>query len=265
MTMRDWAHGVFESLRCYRREFFLLEEHLDRLFESAQSLGWRLPFSRQEILEKIQAECQTKELERAFVRVTIYRDWDQEKYEIATTIIPEKEYSAQYYREGATLAIVPTRRNSPIAVSPQIKSNNTLGGIFAYEEGRIQGAFETLLLNEEGYVTEGTTCNFFVVRKGKVITPPVYLGILAGVTRDYVMKLAAEEKIEVAQTPLTRHDVYNADEAFLTNTSMGIMPVRCVDGRMVGTIAPGELTRRLMERFQEGIREWEKEVTIDQN
>lgn len=271
MTMRDWAHGVFESLRCYRGEFFLLEEHLDRLFASAHSLGWVFPYDRAEVVRRMKEDFAQQKEKSAFVRVTLYRDWEQEKYDLAVTIIPKKEYPQTYYNEGVTLATVPTRRNSLMAVSPQIKSNNMLGGVFALEEGRSQDIFEPLLLNDQGYVTEGTICNFFIIRRNKIMTSPVYTGLLEGVTRDYVMKLAAEEKIEVAQTPLTRHDVYNADESFLTNTSMGIMPVRRVDGREIGagrggsrtTPTPGTVTHRLMLRLNQAIQEWE--AKIDQN
>lgn len=262
--MNFWGQGVFESLRCYKGEFFLLQEHLDRLFLSAHSLGWRVPYERPQIVNRMKEEVKKKGEQSVFVRVTLYRDcWNEEQYDLVATVIPKKEYPLAYHREGVAVAAVPTWRNSPMAVSPQVKSNNTLGGVLAYEEGKIQGVFESLLLNEEGWVTEGTISNFFIVKNGNLITAPVYTGILEGVTRDYVMRLANQEGIEIEETPLTRHDLYSADEAFLTNTSMGIMPVKSVDGRVVGERSPGQLTARLTKQLREAIQKWEEQ--IDQN
>ncbi len=263
--MNYWGQGVFESLRCYQGEFFLLEEHLERLFDSAHSLGWILPYDRAEVVRRMKEDFARQKEKSAFARVTLYRDWEQEKYDLATTIIPMKRYPQTYYNEGVTLATVPTRRNSPMGVSPQVKSNNTLGSVLAFEEGRIQDIFEPLLLNDQGYVTEGAICNFFIVKKGEVKTAPVYTGVLEGVTRDYVIQLASGEGISVKEIPLTRHDIYNCEEAFLTNTSMGIMPVRGVDGRQIGANTSGEITKYLMKRLEEEIQAWEKRVEHDQN
>ncbi len=263
--MHDWGQGVFESLRCYKGEFFLLEEHLDRLFASAHSLGWILPYDRAEVVRRMKEDFAQQKEKSAFVRVTLYRDWEQERYDLATTIIPMKRYLQTYYNEGVTLATVPTRRNSPMGVSPQVKSNNSLGGIFALEEGRTQDIFEPLLLNDQGYVTEGTICNFFIVKRNKIMTSPVYTGLLEGVTRDQVIGLAKGEGFAVEEIPLTRHDIYTADESFLTNTSMGVMPVRKVDGRDIGMETPGKTTKYLMKRLEEEIQAWEKRVNNDQN
>lgn len=263
--MNYWAHGVFESLRCYKREFFLLEEHLDRLFASAHSLGWMLPCGREEVTRRMKEDFAQQKEKSVFVRVTLYRDWEKEIYDLATTIIPMKQYPQTYYNEGVTLATVPTRRSSPMAVSPQVKSNNSLGGVFALEEGRTQDIFEPLLLNDQGYVTEGTVCNFFIVKRGTIRTTPVYAGLLEGVTRNYVIRLADERGIPIEEIPLTRHDIYNSEEAFLTNTSMGVMPVRKVDGRDIGTDTPGKTTKCLMKRLEEEIQAWEKRVDNDQN
>src|SRR3989338_7089542 len=218
--MNYWGQGVFESLRCYKGEFFLLEEHLDRLFASAHSLGWMPPYGRKEVTHRMKEDFAGQKEKSVFVRVTLYRDWEKEVYDLAVTIIPRKEYPQTYYNEGVTLATVPTRRNSPMAVSPQVKSNNALGGVFALEEGRAQDIFEPLLLNEQGYVTEGTICNFFIVKRNKIMTSPVYTVLLEGVTRDQVIGLAKEEGFAIEEIPLTRHDIYTADESFLTNTSM---------------------------------------------
>jgi branched-chain amino acid aminotransferase len=263
--MNNFAHGVFESLRCYRGEFFLLEEHLDRLFASAHSLGWTSPYGREEVTRRMKEDFARQKEKSVFVRVTLYREWEEEIYNLATTIIPKKKYSQTYYNEGVTLATVPTRRNSPMAVSPQIKSNNMLGGVFALEEGRSQDIFEPLLLNGQGYVTEGTICNFFIVKRNKIMTSPVYTGLLEGVTRDQVIGLAKGEGFVVEEIPLTRHDIYTADESFLTNTSMGVMPVRKVDGRQIGAGVPGEITKYLMKRLEEEIQAWEKRIDNDQN
>ncbi|MBI1976956.1 MAG: aminotransferase class IV [Candidatus Omnitrophica bacterium] len=264
MTVGNWAHGVFESLRCYQGEFFLLEEHLDRLFASARSLGWTPPYAREEVTRRMKEDFARQKEKSVFVRVTLCRDWEKETYGLTTNIIPKKEYPQTYYNEGVPLATVPTRRNSPMAVSPQVKSNNALGGVFALEEGRAQEAFEPLLLNEQGYVTEGTICNFFIIKRGAMRTTPVYAGLLEGVTRNHVIRLAAGEGISVEEIPLTRHDIYNCEEAFLTNTSMGIMPVRMVDGRQIG-IGTGRITKRLTKRLEEEIQAWEKRVDNDQN
>jgi len=255
-------------LRCYGGEFFLLEEHLARFFASAHSLGWELPYGEKEVAQKMREDF-FKEFKKsgeraAFVRVSFYHGGKEERDDLVINVITKKEYPPKYYQEGVCLVTVPTRKNSPSAVSPQVKSANMLGGVFAFEEGRREGVFDSLLLNNQGFVTEGSASNFFIVKKGKVLTSPTYTGILQGVTRDYVIGLAQEEGIEVGEIPLTRHDVYSAQEAFLTNTSMGVMPVRVVDSREIGTGSPGKLTQGFMKRFQERIEKWEARIDKDQ-
>ena len=257
------AHGIFESLRGYRGRFFLAEEHLNRLFESAQSLGWRLPFSRQEILRRMEEELQQQKNEPAFARVTVYRDWEQERYSLSVVVIPSKEYPREYYERGVTVSSVPTRRNRVNALSPQVKSNNVLPGVFAIEEAHLKGAFEAVQMNSLGFVAEGTVSNLFIVQRGTLLTPPSSVGILKGVTRDLVIRLAKDLGIEVKKIPFTRHELYNSQECFLTNTSMGIMPVREVDQRVIGTSGVGPVTKRLTESLNRVLKEWE--AGIDQN
>lgn len=259
-----WGQGIFESLRCYRGEFFLLEEHLNRFFASAQSLGWKLPFGKQEIAQRMREDFledyRRREKKSAFVRINLYQDCERKKFELVTNVIPKKEYPAGFYREGISLASVPSRKNSPASLNPRIKSTNMLGGVFAFEEARTQRVFDALSLSEQGYVTEGSVANFFLVKEGSVMTASSHTGILEGVTRDYLIRLACGSGIPVAEIPLTRHDVYCAEEAFLTNTSMGVMPVREVDARQIGTGVPGAFTRRLMKQFNQAIQEWEAQL-----
>jgi len=161
-----------------------------------------------------------------------------------------KLYPEKFYREGLAIVTVPTRRNVNEALSPRIKSLNYLNNILAKIEASQRGALEAIMLTQEGYVAECTGDNLFILRKGRLLTPPCYLGALEGVTRGVVMDLAAKLKVGCLEEPFTRYDVFTAEEAFLTGTAAEIVPVTKVDDRVLGTGLPGSLTKRLISEFR---------------
>jgi branched-chain amino acid aminotransferase len=160
-------------------------------------------------------------------------------------------YPAEMYEHGLEVITVSTRRSSPHALNPAIKSLNYLNNILAKIEVVRAGLHEGIMLNDQGYVTEGTGDNIFICRQGKVVTPPRYVGVLEGITRDVAMRLALAAGWQVSEEVLTQHDLYNADECFLTGTGAEIMPVVIIDGRVIGDGRPGPVTRDLTARFRE--------------
>ncbi len=254
-----YGDGVFEGIRAYGGKVFRLAEHVDRLYESAHCILLNIPYTPEEMQQAIIDTVRANDLHDAYIRVVVSRG----KGDLGlnpkncpgcqVVIIAGKIaiYPEERYRDGIEAVTVPTRRNVVGALDPRIKSLNYLNNILAHIEAARAGAREALMLNSEGYVTEGAADNIFVYRRGMLLTPPVYLGILEGITRDAVMRLACEEGIPVREIPITRHDIYTGDECFVTGTAAEIMPIVEVDGRAVGTGTPGPVTRRLTELYRE--------------
>ncbi len=254
-----YGDGVFEGIRAYDGRIFRLKEHIDRLYESAHCIMLDIPLTPEEMEQAVIDTVNANELSDAYIRLVVSRG----KGDLGLnpkncpgcqiviiagkiTIFPEERYT-----EGIEAVTVPTRRNVVGALDPRIKSLNYLNNILAHIEAARAGAREALLLNSEGYVTEGAADNIFVYRRGILWTPPVYVGILEGITREAVMRLAREEGIPVEESPITRHDVYTSDECFVTGTAAEIMPIVEVDGRSIGTGKPGPLTQQLTRRYRE--------------
>lgn len=254
-----YGDGVFEGIRSYNGLIFKLREHIDRLFESAHSLMLRIPLTKEEMIEAVKQLLCANHLKEAYIRLVVTRGegdlgLDPRKCKRATVfIIADKIvlYPRKLYETGLSIVTVPTRRNVAEALNPQIKSLNYLNNILAKIEANNAGSEEAIMLNAEGYVAECTGDNIFAVSKARLLTPATYVGTLKGITRDTVIALAKKDKIPVAETILTRHDLFIADELFLTGTAAEIIPVICVDGRMIGTGKPGPVTLRLMEEFHE--------------
>jgi len=231
---------VFESLKSYRGIVFRLEQHLDRLFESAKTSGLRLPKTRSELTREV-TECAKRfPHQDMFLRLGV----DSKSSRL---IALSRQRPPAIYEKGVQLRTVVTRRNSVNASPPQVKGNDFFNQVLAWIDGRGEG-FDVILMDANGYLAESTIWNFFVVKAGRLITPDV--GILSGVTRQFVIECAQKERIPVLETFLTRHDFWNSDEAFLTNTSGEIVPIASLDGRTIGRMVPGEITKRLMIRFQ---------------
>lgn len=253
-----YGDGVFEGIRSYGGKVFRLEQHLDRLWNSAKAIWLEIPMTKAEMAQAIQDTLQVNGIQDGYIRVVVTRGagtlgLDPNRCANPQVIIITDHialYPEEYYRDGLAIITVSTIRNHPAALSPRIKSLNYLNNILAKIEGLQAGCIEALMLNHKGEVAECTGDNIFIVRNGRLLTPPNEAGILEGITRDAVIGLAREAGREVLEVPLTKHDVYIADECFLTGTAAEVVPVVRVDSRTIGNGKPGPVTRDLMERFR---------------
>jgi branched-chain amino acid aminotransferase len=253
-----YGDGVFEGIRAYAGRVFRLDEHLDRLFDSAKALLLAPPLSKAAFKKEILRTLSANRMADGYIRPVITRgvgdlglnpaNCPKASYFIITG--PIKLYPDATYRDGLPLVTVPTRRNVAEALSPKIKSLNYLNNILAKIEANQRGALEAIMLTQDGYVAECTADNLFILRKGRLLTPPTWQGALEGVTRNAVLQLAALRKIEAREEPMTRYDVYTAEEAFMTGTAAEIVPVTGLDGRSIGDGRPGPVTLRLMADFK---------------
>jgi len=251
---------VFEGIRSYNRFVFKLKEHVDRLFESAHSIVLTIPMSRAEIIKAVVATLKENRLSDAYIRLIVTRGegdlgLDPRKCLGKPTVIIIADkialYPEKFYKDGLSIITVPTLRNPPEAVNPQIKSLNYLNNILAKIEAVNSGCDEAIMLDSLGYVAECTGDNIFIVKNRHLYTPPQCMGTLRGITRDSVLELARKNKIPVHEHVITRHEVFISDECFLTGTAAEIIPVVKVDGRVIGSGKPGELTHFLSKKFRE--------------
>ena len=254
-----YGDGVFEGIRAYNCLVFKLKEHIERLFESAHSIMLDIHLSRQKMMEALISTLKANQLKDAYIRLIVSRgegdlglDPRKCKGNETTVIITDKIvlYPEKLYKEGMDIITVPTIRNVPEALNPQIKSLNYLNNILAKIEAINCGYQEALMLDHLGYVAECTGDNIFVVEKGELYTPPQCMGTLRGITRDAVLSIARKLKIPTHEHVLTRHELYNSEECFLTGTAAEIIPVVKVDGRVIGEGKPGETTKLLMQEFR---------------
>lgn len=253
-----YGDGVFEGIRSYDRLVFKLKEHIDRLYASAKTIMLSIPLSKKEMEEAVIATLKKNNLTDAYIRLVVSRGagdlgLDPRKCKTPTVIVITDNivlYPEKYYKNGLELITVATRRNIPEALNPQIKSLNYLNNILAKIEAVQAGVEEAIMLNSDGYVLECTGDNIFIVKKDELITPPTYLGALEGVTRGAVIDIARSEGVKFSEKVLTRHNLFNADECFLTGTAAEIIPVIKIDNRVIGDGAPGKLTIKLMAEFR---------------
>jgi branched-chain amino acid aminotransferase len=250
-----YGDGVFEGIRSYEGAVFRLDQHLTRLFESAKSIDLQIPLSYEEFKEAILETLRTNKLTDAYVRVVVTRGIGTLGLTPATCPNPTIIIIADYLKplfEGVNVkaVVASTRRNAVTALNPMIKSLNYLNNILARIEAIKAKVDEAIMLNQNGTVAEGTGDNVFIVKDGVVITPPPTAGILLGVTRDAVITLAREERIQVLEKDFTVHEVYNADEAFLSGTAAEIVPLVEVDGKKIGNGNVGSITSKLIEKFK---------------
>jgi branched-chain amino acid aminotransferase len=255
-----YGDGVFEGIRSYNGLVFKLREHIDRLYESAHSILLRVPLSKSELCKAVILVLKKNHLKDAYIRLLLSRGegdlgLDPRKCtgRASLVIIADKIvlYPEKYYKQGLRIITVPTVRNLPEALNPQIKSLNYLNNILAKIEAVNSGCEEAIMLDSLGYVAECTGDNIFIVKRAHLYTPPQCMGTLRGITRDAVLELARRNKIVVHEHVITRHEVYISDECFLTGTAAEIIPVVEVDGRIIGDGKPGKLTLRLMKKFKE--------------
>lgn len=254
-----YGDGVFEGIRSYDGLIFKLEEHIDRLFESAHTIMLTVPLSKRQLIGVVKRCLRINKLHNAYIRLVVTRGvgdlgLDPRKCKKPTVFIIADTielYPKKLYEQGLELVTVATQRNVPEALNPQIKSLNYLNNILAKIEAANAGYQEAIMLSPSGYVTECTGENLFVVKDRVLLTPPAYIGVLRGITRRTVMELAAGHYLDVREELLTRHDLFNADEVFLTGTAAEIVPVSKIDGRVIGSGKPGPVTRRLQEAFRQ--------------
>ena len=253
-----YGDGVFEGIRTYDGRVFRLDEHLDRLEESARSILLKLPMNRRELRDAVLETCRQNKLRNGYIRLVVTRGLGSLGLnpfhcpKATVFIIGAKIslYPAGVYRRGLELITAATQRNSPQALNPAIKSLNYLNNILAKIEAVQGGKDEAVMLNADGYIAECTGDNLFIVKDGSFYTPPVSAGALKGITRDVVKGLVKEHFGRMVQeVNLTRHDVFSADECFLTGTAAEVVPAVKLDGRVIGSGKPGDTTRKLMKKF----------------
>ncbi len=258
-----YGDGVFEGIRSYRGLIFKLNEHIERLFESAHTLMLPIPLSRQALSAAVIKTLRANNLKDAYIRLCVTRgegdlglDPRKCKGHASVVIITDKIalYPETLYKKGLEIITVPTIRNLPEALNPQIKSMNYLNNILAKIEAINCGYDEAIMLDNMGYVAECTGDNIFIVKKNHLYTPPQCMGTLRGITRDTVLEIAVKNKIPTHEHVLTRHELYISDECFLTGTAAEIIPVVKVDGRVIGDGKPGKVTLKLTKLFKEVTR-----------
>jgi branched-chain amino acid aminotransferase len=252
-----YGDGVFEGIRIYDGKIFRLKEHVDRLFESARAINLQIPLSPPQMMEAIQSTVTANAKKNGYIRPIVTRGAGTLGLDPRKTTDPQvivivddiSLYPPELYENGLELTTVSTIRNHPNAVNPRIKSLNYLNNILAKIESIQAGCLEALMLNHKGEVAECSGDNIFLAKHGILKTPPADAGILEGITRRAVIELAKKAGIQVQETSLTRHDVYIADECFLTGTAAEVIPVVKCDGRTIGNGKPGPVTRQIREGF----------------
>ena len=257
-----YGDGIYETMRAYGGKLFLLKKHLARLKHSADAISLKPPLPLDRIGDALNESVSINKLQEAYVRLHISRGpgelgLDPALCAAPTMVIvakPFHEYPAAYFERGISVAIVATRRNHPLALPPAIKGTNFLNNILAKIEAIKAHAYEGIMLNWEGYVAEGTISNICMVKKGVLYTPHLDTGILEGVTRDLVLRLAKRNKIPVREAMLLPKDLLSADESFITNTTMEIMPVTTIDRKKVGRGMPGPVMAALRRAYQKEVR-----------
>ena len=254
-----YGDGVFEGIRFYNGRVFRLEEHIDRLYDSAHAICLKVGLDKEVLTEALLETIRLNELRDGYVRLVVTRGCGDLGLNPALCpratvfIIASKItlYSEEKYEKGLEVVTCATRRIPHGALSPMVKSLNYLNNVMAKIEAQHAGAGEGLMLNEQGFVSECTGDNIFTVKKGIIYTPPISSGALSGVTRNVVFEMAAELGITILEPNMTRYDIFTADECFLTGTAAEIIPAVKLDTRAIGSGTPGPLTRKLIARFRE--------------
>jgi branched-chain amino acid aminotransferase len=253
-----YGDGVFEGIRFYNGHVFLLDEHLDRLYDSAKAILLTIPMERAALQEALLETCRQNSLRDGYIRLVVTRGkgdlgLNPNKCKTPTVFIIASTielYPEKYYTEGLRVNTVPTQRVSPAALSPAIKSLNYLNNILAKIEGNLYGAQESIMLNAQGYIAECTADNLFVIKREQIFTPHVSDGALNGITRRLMFDLAREIGREVKETNLTRYDLFVADEIFATGSGAEVVPISEVDGRKIGPGRVGPITLEFIRAFK---------------
>jgi branched-chain amino acid aminotransferase len=252
-----YGDGIFEGIRAYNGRVFKLKEHIDRLFCSAKSLLLKVPLSHSEMMKAVVETCRRNKVRDGYIRLVVTRGvgtlgLNPNRCKNPSVIIIAGKiqlYPEELYRKGMEIITVPTVRNLHSALNPAVKSLNYLNNILAKIEANNAGCEEAVMLNAEGFVAECTGDNLFIAKDGQLFTPPLSAGALYGITRRVVMDIAEERGLKVSEPNLTRYDLFNADECFLTGTGAELVPVVKIDGRVIGRGKPGPLTQKLVTLY----------------
>jgi branched-chain amino acid aminotransferase len=260
-----YGEGVYETLRTYRQRPFLLDRHLRRLRNSAAMVALDVPFTDAELEQRLAATVRTGAerlapgpLPEWYIRVLLTRGVGELTYDPAATptptiviiVKPHLDPPAELYARGVKTILSSIVRNHPGTVNPMIKSNNLMNNALAMQEGFRRGAFEVIMRNYRGELTECSTSNLFIVKNGDVLTPPLGAGLLPGITREFLLEIGRAAGVPMDEVTLRDEDLFGADEAFLTGTTREIVPIATVDDRRIGTGLPGPVTRKLHEEFR---------------
>lgn len=260
-----YGDGIFEGIRSYAGRVFRLGAHVDRLYDSARAIHLQIPMAKDEMARAVLETLAANKLVEAYIRLIVTRGAGSLGLDPRKTTDPQviiitdsiSLYPPELYEHGLKIVTAGTMRNHPAALNPRVKSLNYLNSILAKIEGTNAGCLEALMLNHKGEVAECTGDNIFIVKRRELVTPSVDAGILEGITRDAVIELARKAGVTVVERTMDRHDVYTADECFLTGTAAEVIPVVECDGRPIGTGKPGPITRDLLDRFHRLVREGE--------
>ncbi len=253
-----YGDGIFEGIRAYNGRVFKLKEHIDRLFCSAKAILLELPMSHEDIMTAVVETCRRNKIRDGYIRLVVTRGigtlgLNPNRCKNPSVIIIAGKiqlYPQEFYQRGMEIVTVPTTRNLHSALNPAIKSLNYLNNVLARIEANIAGCEEAILLNAEGFVCECTGDNVFIIKERHLFTPPLSAGALYGITRRVVMEMAEESGLTVSEPNLTRYDLFNADECFLTGTGAELVPIVKIDGRVIGEGKRGTVTGKLMAQYR---------------
>jgi len=257
-----YGDGVFEGIRSYNGRVFMLEAHIDRLYNSARAIALQIPLSKAAMIRAVIRTCKANKTMNGYIRLVVTRGVGTlglnpfvcKKAQIIIIAANIQLYPKKLYEQGLKIVTVGTIRNHTESVSPNIKSLNYLNNIMAKIEALNAGVMEAVMLNPQGFVAEATGDNIFVVKGDTLRTPPIWAGALEGITRNLVMELAAGKGYAVREDTLTRYDLYTADEVFLTGTAAELIGVVDVDKRPIGAGSPGPVTQTLARALRRKAR-----------
>ena len=252
-----YGDGVFEGIRVYNGRTFELEAHINRLYESAKVIRLEVPTSKGKLIRAVEKTTEANGVIDGYIRLVVTRGVGTlglnpfvcEGGRLIIIADNIQLYPEEFYEKGMKIISATTVRNHPLAIPPQVKSLNYLNNILAKIEALDNDVPEAIMYNHQGYVAEATGDNVFIVKKGVICTPPVQAGMLEGITRAVVIRLAKEENLEVVEKNLTRFDLYVCDELFLTGTAAEVIGVVEIDRRVIGDGKPGPYTNLLRKKF----------------
>jgi branched-chain amino acid aminotransferase len=257
-----YGEGIYETMRTYHGRPFLFNRHVRRLRRSARMIELALPFSDEELASQIRLTQTAAKLEGdVYIRVLVTRGIGELTYDLKATpnasvviiVKPQIDPAAEVYEKGVRVVIVDIVRNHPATVNPMIKSNNLMNSALAMQQALRSNAFEGVMRNYKGELTECTTANLFIVKNNVALTPPLDAGLLPGITREFVFDIGKDVGVEVVERALRDDDLFRADEAFLTSTTRELVPIVTVNDRTIGNGRPGAVTWRLLNAFRRAV------------